>query len=793
VAKKTSAAGAAVKDRLKKEAKKKIIYAVLGWIGVPGILLICLALMITLVLGFGILAGFGASGGKAKAGTLEQCIDTTSGGNVGNSRSGSSGSSNRVEIKEGQLGDPVVPEGMVVTSGFEVREIFGGTQMHAGVDFGAPAGSPVYAVADGEVTHDNEDPPGYGHWIGITHDIDGEKVETLYGHMYADTVTVHVGDKVKAGQKIAEVGNNGGMTTGPHLHLGVYPGGWQLGDANAVDPLPWLKSTESARTGSGGTDHVDNHDKTPSDDHSSSGGDDGATEQEERDAADNTDTATTRTGSLNKPQQANVAAIISAAKESKLDDEDQQRRAAEIATATAGMQSNFLSVNNADDPNKVGIFGIAPFGDTSREQLANPKKASKAFYDKLVDTYKDDDKWMTMDTGDVVAEVYSSLTSVKKDVGAWDDMSKSAVDQLWDSNEAARGASVNTELTQNTGGDPCQPASGGADAGGELAPGTVPEEFVKWINLGAEMCEGVTPAIIAAQIQRESGFQPHEANSSNASGYTQFIPETWNTYGYKVDDNGKPVGEAGGGDPNNVADAVMAQARLNCENVETIQKWQQDGSVSKDEDMTRLMLAAYQGGPGSVLDAGGMPNRSDGNMTQQQYADSIIEASKEFAGGDGDVTSGTSSKGKDSLQGVDTGGGSALGKRILEEASTQEGLPYVWGGGSTSGPTGGGFDCSGLTWYAVYKASKGKVNLDHYTGAQVKNLEGGLGKEIKESQLQPGDLIYEGGSREDPEHVMIYAGTDKDGKRKVFEAQQTGTPLGMFDYRPGHTYFRVKG
>lgn len=780
----------------RKSGKKKLLKLLLLWLGPLGFLGVLIAFILVFVLSISILAAVGGGGGGSKANSVSQCMAT------GDAASGE-GRAPSVRIAAGNLGDPVDPEGMVVTSGFEVREIFGGTQMHAGVDFGAAMGSPIYAVADGEVVHSNEDPSGYGHWIGIMHEIDGQQVETLYGHMYSNTVKVQVGDKVKAGEQIAEVGNNGGMTTGPHLHFGVYPGGWQVGDATAVDPLPWLENlgdhnqpsetpddAHDEVSADGGTSDSDTDEDSSSDSDEDSGDstssdEDGASTDEEEDVADDTDMETTMSGNLNRPQQANVAAIISGVRNSDLDDEEQQRRAAEIAVAVAGMQSNFLSVNNQDDPNRVGIFGLAPLGDTTRSDLADPKRASIAFFKKLTDTYKDDDRWMDMPTGDVAAEVYNALTSIKSDVADWDDMAAGAVDKLWDSEEAARGANVDRELVENTEGDPCQ-ATGG-ETGGELAPGSVPEEFVKWLNLGAKECDALTPALLAAQIYLEGGFQPHEANSAGAMGYTQFIPGTWATYGFRVDDSGKQVGAAGEGDPNNVADAVMAQARLNCENVDTIKGWQDEGKVSKTEDMHRMMFAAYQGGAGSVLEAGGMPNYSDGNMTQTQYADHIIETSKQFGTDDsGDIsstdsgTSGSAVSAEEALRGIDLGGGSVEGRKIVEAASSQVGITYAWGGGDKNGPTQGirdggvadmhgdfakvGYDCSGLTTYAAYQGAK--VDIPKGTGAQTADSRLKL---VSMSDIRPGDFLYT------PGHVSIYAGVDKEtGERMIVEAPQSG-------------------
>ena len=57
---------------------------------------------------------------------------------------------------------------------------------------------------------------------------------------------------------------------------------------------------------------------------------------------------------------------------------------------------------------------------------------------------------------------------------------------------------------------------------------------------------------------------------------------------------------------------------------------------------------------------------------------------------------------------------------LIKAAASQLGKPYVWGGGNFNGPTGGGFDCSGLVLYAAYQASGGRIRLPHYTGDQIR-------------------------------------------------------------------------
>ncbi len=123
-----------------------------------------------------------------------------------------------------------------LTSPFGMRS---GT-MHQGQDFGSTPNQPIYAAFDGVVDKAGA-ASGFGQWIVLNHNVNGQKVATVYGHMFPDGVLVHAGQKVTAGQQIAKVGYNGQVDPagpgGAHLHFEVWKGGW---GAQAVDPMPWL-------------------------------------------------------------------------------------------------------------------------------------------------------------------------------------------------------------------------------------------------------------------------------------------------------------------------------------------------------------------------------------------------------------------------------------------------------------------------------------------------------------------------------------------------------------------------
>src|SRR5699024_9869031 len=116
-----------------------------------------------------------------------------------------------------------------------------------------------------------------------------------------------------------------------------------------------------------------------------------------------------------------------------------------------------------------------------------------------------------------------------------------------------------------------------------------------------------------------------------------------------------------------------------------------------------------------------------------------------------------------------------LGRRILAAAKTGFGLPYVWGGGNTQGPTGGGYDCSGLTQFAVYEATNGQVELPRTAETQGHS---DLLQEVSWDEARPGDLLFYGAGHF--HHVSIYSG-EKDGSDMQYEAQTFGVPVGEYE------------
>jgi len=118
----------------------------------------------------------------------------------------------------------------------------GECRSHAGVDIGAPTGTPVYSISDGKVVFAEYGyNGGYGNKIVVQHYINGQNYTSLYGHLSG--INVSVGDIVTKDSVIGWVGNTGN-SYGSHLHLNLCIGlnscisRWQTTDPGAYINFP---------------------------------------------------------------------------------------------------------------------------------------------------------------------------------------------------------------------------------------------------------------------------------------------------------------------------------------------------------------------------------------------------------------------------------------------------------------------------------------------------------------------------------------------------------------------------
>lgn len=248
-----------------------------------------------------------------------------------------------------------------------------------------------------------------------------------------------------------------------------------------------------------------------------------------------------------------------------------------------------------------------------------------------------------------------------------------------------------------------------------LAKGAVPAAYSPLVQKWGNLCSAINPALLAAQLYQESGFNPKAQSPAAAQGIAQFIPGTWATHG--IDGDGD--GDRDVWDPN---DAIPSAAKYDC----SLAKYVKDAPGNP----THNMLAAYNAGAYAVIKYGGVPPYKE----TQNYVKTITDLEKSFAA---PVTR------------VDP---SRQAAGAIEYAQKKLGTPYLWGGNGTA-DQGGRFDCSGLT-----KAAYESVGI---TLPRVANDQYNAGPHPKRDELLPGDLVFFSDDLTNSRairHVGIYVG-----------------------------------
>jgi murein DD-endopeptidase MepM/ murein hydrolase activator NlpD len=119
-------------------------------------------------------------------------------------------------------------------------------KFHAGMDFTAPTGTPIYATGNGKVIQADRKMSGYGNLVKIDH---GYNYVTFYAHM--SKINCKVGQKVKRGDVIGYVGNTG-LSSGPHCHYEVRKNGNPVNPVNYyyndLTPAEYAKMVEMANS-----------------------------------------------------------------------------------------------------------------------------------------------------------------------------------------------------------------------------------------------------------------------------------------------------------------------------------------------------------------------------------------------------------------------------------------------------------------------------------------------------------------------------------------------------------------
>ena len=261
----------------------------------------------------------------------------------------------------------------------------------------------------------------------------------------------------------------------------------------------------------------------------------------------------------------------------------------------------------------------------------------------------------------------------------------------------------------------------------------------------------LTESVLAAQLYQESGFNPRVVSSVGAQGIAQFMPATWTAHGRDENGDGKA-------DPFDPEDAIPAAARYDAAVAASI--------AAVPGDRTSLMLAAYNAGPGAVLQYQGIPPYQE----TQAYVRRILDLASEWA-----VAPGLVGGGEGPVPPPDPGQIELTGNAVIDTAMSwavaQIGSWYQWGGTCRDpfGPSATGrCDCSSLMQQAYAHAG---VSLPRVAADQAR-----VGQEVPNpADVQPGDLIAISGALGSPTragHIGMYV-----GRGMLVEAPYTGAKV----------------
>lgn len=469
--------------------------------------------------------------------------------------------------------------------------------MHQGIDIAQGQGTPIFAYADGVVAAAGP-ATGFGQWIVIDHNIDGQVLSTVYGHMMDDGVHVTVGDKVTAGQHIADEGYNGQVEPpgpgGSHLHFEVWEGG-RLSGGTAVNPRPYLE--RAVEPGSG-----------------DSGSAEGATPPAQTDAAETPE-------GMEQLQPS-----------PKFTEDNLQVNSVRLGRAVA---MNFPEVDTIGGWRPSDPFPDHPSGRAIDVMIPNYQTDSGRDLGDRVTEYILGN-WDTFDVDYIIWRqqlIYPDSASMMEERG---DPTQNHFDHVHVSlNESAMATPgqpigpgpVGGSASKATPGqvdEDCLPKRGEGEIDLALNAESIPPEWVRPIQIAGGTCSAVSAPLVAALLEQESGFSTSAVSHAGATGPAQFMPGTWASAGAEMSEDGEIIGPPGSGDINDTKDAIPAAGRYLCGIAERQAPLIASGAIKGDP--VELMLAGYNAGEGAVQNYGGVPPFAE----TQHYVKTIPDKSTKY-------------------------------------------------------------------------------------------------------------------------------------------------------------------
>lgn len=493
---------------------------------------------------------------------------------------------------------------------YQLTSPFGprGGAMHQGQDFGSTPKQPIYAAFDGKVVQSGP-ASGFGEWIVLAHNLDGEHVETVYGHMFADDLLVRAGDKVNAGQQIARAGYNGEVSPpgpgGTHLHFEVWKG-IRDGGGNAVDPMVWLRGAAEPGTKKGElppppssgvpqpTPQTPSTPRAPPTDVADQGADPSGTPPPGSNAQPDAGGELDISKPLATARGSETGLQIDAVRVMRaVGQRFPQVKQIGGWRANGGYASDHVEGRAVDFmiPNPTSGEGIA-LGNAIRDYIHANAKLFNLQYTIWRQFYKPAGQ-----VGNIMPDRF--------------DFTQNHFDHVHVStNTSARYSGQDLGTIRDRGADglsggsddgECEPDNDGHE-GGPLKPGTAPPEWAKWYQKAGGICPDISSSLLAAQGQQETGFRADVTSPAGADGPGQFMPGTWPSWGKDYDGDGKV-------DIRSPGDAIMAQGHFMCSLAKQMRGWVDKGQVREPSrgGIAALALAGYNAGPGAVQQARGVP------------------------------------------------------------------------------------------------------------------------------------------------------------------------------------------